>query len=208
MSLTLKQSGGQDYAPHPQGAFAARCVRVIDIGTQRTEFKGEVKNVKKVILAFETSELMSGGEFDGKPFLITNRYTASTSDKSILRKDLKSWRGRDFTEEELQAFHLKNVLNKPCMLNVIHTERNGKVYANIASIMPLPKGMNANKAVSEPYFFDLDDPDMEVFEKLSPKMKELIMDTPEWKAREYAKGEQESANAESIPAEEYDDIPF
>ena len=207
MSLTLSANGGSaDFAPHPQGAFAARCVRIIDLGTQESEYMGERKKAHKVVLAFETSETMSGGDFDGKPFMVTQRYTASLHEKAALRKDLKSWRGRDFNEEELAAFHLKNVLNAPCLLNIVHSDRNGKTYANISAITPLPKGMTAAKAVGDVYFFDLDNPDMATFEKLSDKMKALVELSPEWRNRMYAKEQVDSAN--SPVAEEEDDIPF
>lgn len=209
MSLTLTaNSGGADFAPHPQGVFAARCVRIIDLGTQESEYMGEKKKAHKIILAFETSETMTGGDFDGKPFLVTTRYTASLHEKSALRKDLKSWRGRDFTEAELAGFHLKNVLKAPAMLNIVHTERNGRTYANIANITPLPKGMSANPPSGDVYFFDLENPDLDVFEKLSDKTKALIEQSPEWKARMYAKDEADSAAGPHIPSEEEDDIPF
>jgi hypothetical protein len=59
MSLTLSANGGSaDFSPHPQGAFAARCVRIVDLGTQETEYMGEKKKAHKVVLAFETSETM------------------------------------------------------------------------------------------------------------------------------------------------------
>jgi hypothetical protein len=206
MSLTLTSAGGSaDFAPHPQGVFAARCVRIVDLGTQTSDYMGETKKAKKVILAFETSETMTGGDFDGKPFLVTQRYTASLHEKAALRKDLKSWRGRDFNEEELAAFHLKNVLNAPCLLNIVHTDRGGKVYANIASITPLPKGMTANKAVGDVFFFDLDQPDMGNFEKLSDKVKALIESSPEWKGRTYAA---EATASGASQEEELDDVPF
>ena len=41
---------------------------------------------------------------DGKPFLVRRRYTASLHEKSALRKDLESWRGRAFTNVELDGF--------------------------------------------------------------------------------------------------------
>ena len=44
-----------------------------------------------------------------------------------------------------------------CLINVIHKERNGKTYANIASIMALPKGMPKGKIQGDPIIFDLDE---------------------------------------------------
>jgi len=39
----------------------------------------------------------------GEPMSISKNYTASLSDMATLREDLKNWRGRDFTPEELRA---------------------------------------------------------------------------------------------------------
>jgi hypothetical protein len=69
----------------------------------------------------------------GKPFTVSKFYTASLGEKANLRADLKNWRGRDFTDEELAGFEAKNILGKPCMLSVVETESEGKTYSNIAN---------------------------------------------------------------------------
>src|SRR5208337_1405024 len=73
------------------------------------------------------------------------RYTLSLHEKAALRKDLESWRGRTFTEEELKGFDVENVLDVPCLLNVIHNGTSGTVYANVSGIMKLPKSMQPIK---------------------------------------------------------------
>ena len=80
--------------------------------------------------------------------LISKTYTASMHEKAALSKDLESWRGRAFTDEERDGFDLKKVLGQPCLLNVIHENKGGTVYANIASVSPVPKGMPVKPAVN------------------------------------------------------------
>jgi hypothetical protein len=78
---------------------------------------------------------------DGKPFLVRRRYTCSLHEKATLRRDLESWRGRGFTDQELQSFDLEILLSASCLLNIIHEARNGSIFANVAGVMRLPKGM-------------------------------------------------------------------
>ena len=60
-----------------------------------------------------------------------------------MRKDLESWRGRPFTDSELEGFDLDNLLSVPAMISVVHNAVQGSVYANVAAIMKLPKGVPA-----------------------------------------------------------------
>jgi hypothetical protein len=212
-SLTVSaKGGGKDFSIHPAGVYAARCTRIIDVGTHDTEYKGEKKKSHKIILCFESSELMGEdeGEFAGKPYLIINRYTASLSDKAVMRRDLESWRGRKFTPAELSAFNLSNVLGKVCMVNMIHSDpaANGKVYSNASSIMPLPAGMQAPAAVGELSFFSLEEFDQAAFDKLSDYYKELIKTSDEYKAMFAPKAPVKQAPTKAAASIDDDDIPF
>jgi hypothetical protein len=184
MSLVVSaKSSGTEFAPHPEGAFPARCVRIIDLGTQRKTFKGESKDQHLIMFAFESSELMPDGEKKGLPFLVTTKYTASLSEKANLRKHLESWRGRKFSAPELEAFDLKNVLGKPCIMQIVHNQKDGgKVYANINNIMGLMPGMTVPPAQNPPVFFSLAAFDKSVYDGMSDRMKELIAASPEYKA--------------------------
>jgi len=101
----------------------------------------EGEKVHKVLLYWMMSECME----DGRPFLVTQIYTLSLHEKANLRKDLESWRGRPFSEEELKGFDLERLIGVPALVNVIHvkSKNDGKVRARLSSIMGLPKGMTA-----------------------------------------------------------------
>lgn len=77
---------------------------------------------------------------DGRPFTVRKIYTASLHEKSNLHKDLKAWRGRPFTAEELAGFDLEKVLGAPCQVLVQHTEKDGSVWANVAAVMKAAPG--------------------------------------------------------------------
>lgn len=178
MGLTASNSGG-NFELAPQGVYAARCFKMVDLGTQPTEFQGQKKLQHKVMIGWELlgDEMME----DGKPFSVMKRYTVSLHEKSQLRKDLEAWRGKQFTPEEEALFDLTKVIGAYCMLNIVHeTSKAGTEYANIASIMPLPKSMPKPDGINPVVAFDLDSPDMEIFESFSDKLKATIMAAPEW----------------------------
>jgi hypothetical protein len=60
-----------------------------------------------------------------------------------LRAALESWRGKPFADAELVAFDLEGLLGAACLLNIVHSNRDGSVFANVASLMKLPKNMAA-----------------------------------------------------------------
>ncbi len=124
------------YKPAPDGSHAAVCCDVIDLG-EIAGFGGKVQH--KIEIAWQIDEPRD----DGKRYVVKRRYTNSLHEKATLRKDLESWRGRAFSEEELRGFDLENLLSAPALINIVHQTRDGSTYANVAGIMKLPKGMIA-----------------------------------------------------------------
>lgn len=176
MSLVLPVESGGDFELAPADTHVATCYRVIDLGTQKVEFQGEAKFQHKIMISWELDVLMA----DGRPFSIHKRYTFSSHEKANLRQDLESWRGVPFTPEDMGKFKLANLLGKSCLIGIVHTTKNGKTYANISSIMKLPKGMTPPALVNELLEFDLGEFNQEVFDKLSNGLKETIRLSPEY----------------------------
>lgn len=143
MPIVAKEtSSNRDFIPAPAGVHAAVCCDVVDLGVLEVTFGGKTKKQHKVRIVWQIEEVME----DNKPYLVGKRYTLSLHEKAALRKDLESWRGRPFTQEELQGFDLEALIAAPALLNVVHNPgREGGVFANIASIMKLPKTMNTLK---------------------------------------------------------------
>jgi len=216
MSLIVSESkGGIEYVLSPAGNHLARCYRVIDLGTQKSSWQGVEKTKRKVMIVWELHGEDSEGKplttADGRPLVISRRFTPSLSPKAALRGVLVSWRGRDFTLDELQGFHLKNILDKWCMLNVTHNvnESNGKIYANVKTVSSVPamiRKAGMPDGVNELVWFDIDEPDMQVFDSFSDHLKATIQNSPEWRMR------QEGAYSEPVrpqdTLEDDDDIPF
>lgn len=181
MGLTAKEQGGE-FELAPADIYTARCYRILDLGTQiGPEIFGSKKQ-HKVMLSWELigkdDPKMQEGDNKGKPFSIHQKYSVSLSERATLRRDLESWRGKPFTNSELAGFDLTNVLGQYCTIQVVHSE-DGK-YANIGSIMKF-KG-DKPEPVNPDLVFDIDAPDMQVFETLSDSIKGQIMQAPEWQA--------------------------
>ena len=140
MSIIAKKSGS-GFTPCPAGVHQCVCVDVVDMGLMDSQFKDKAGNTKKqhkVRLVWQVDELR---EEDAKPFMVQKRYTLSLDDRANLRKDLESWRGRAFTESELEGFDLEVLVGVNGLLNVQHTQRGADTYADVTAVMPLRKGM-------------------------------------------------------------------
>jgi hypothetical protein len=218
MALIAKESGGGggDFTPVPQGMHLARCYRVVDLGTQETSYQGKVKNLAKVMLQFEVhGEDESGKPIvtdKGEPMSISKNFTLSLGEMATLRKDLQTWRGREFTPEELRGFELKNVLGAWAMISVIKAMgTNGKEYTNIAAILSVPpaiKKAGLPTPHNELKIFSIDEADTTLFDSFSKSLKEKIEKSPEWQARGGVSA-QASARPSAGSFEDMDsDIPF
>lgn len=142
MPIMASAKAGTSYPPAPAGAHAGVCVDVVDLGVLKVTWGGKEKQQHKVKVVWQIDE----DRDDGKPHQVSKRYTLSLHEKSGLRKDLESWRGRPFTPEELDGFDLETLINVSALVNVMHATKDGNTYANVASLMRLPKGMQAPTA--------------------------------------------------------------
>lgn len=192
MSLMAKDSGGGSFTPVAPGMHLARCYRIVDLGTQKSEYQGQIKHLKKVMLQFEVHGEDESGKAlvtaKNEPMSISKNFTLSLAEKATLRKDLQAWRGKDFTSDELRGFELKNILGAWAMITAAKSiGNNGKEYTNVISINPVPvaiKKAGLPEGFNKLSMFVIDEPDMELFETFGNGLKEKIQATPEWRARD------------------------
>jgi hypothetical protein len=207
MSFYVEDKGG-NFERCPPGMHLSRCYRIVDLGTQKSEYLGQVKFLHKIMLAWEVFCTDDAGKpvsmKDGRPFGIFKNYTLSWAEKANMRIDLQSWRGRPFTQEEQKKFDLKNVLGAFCMLNIIERAgQNGNTYSNVDSITPVPgviKQAGLPEGVNKAEIFNLAEPDMALFNSFSDNLKKKIEASPEWS----------KLDGGTVPAttEQDEDIPF
>lgn len=165
--------GGKDFDPVPEGSHLAVCDMFVDLGMQDSNFGAK----HKIYLRWQIPSLRMEWEKDGVkhegPMAIGGQYTLSLSEKSNLRPMLQSWRGQAFTPEELKRFDVTTILGKPCMLSVVHKPKEGGgVYANVGTVMKLPKGVPAPELEGEAILYDADNTD--TWDKLRPWLQEKI----------------------------------
>lgn len=158
----------------PAGSYTAVCYRVIDLGTQFSPFYQ--KSSHKIMISWELSEKMK----DGRPFSIHKRYTLSAGKNAALRKDLESWRGRAFTEEELGTFDIGRLIGVGCMIGVSTRTEGGQTYSDVSSIMQLPKDIPSPTLENEPFYLSLKEFKQDLYDKLSDGMKAVIAKSPEY----------------------------
>lgn len=203
--IASNTGGGGDFSPPPQGTHLAICNMVVDLGKQRGEYQG-VANIKhKVFIRWELPhERFAWTDKEGRdqegPRVISKTYTVSLHENSALRADLVGWRGRNFTPEEEEAFDIANLLEKPCMVTVVHNEKGGKTYANVQSVSGVPKGMEKPTVCECPsLLYDTDNVSSwdRLPEWLQNKIQEQIMDEPD-----------RSASGHGGAWDDDDDIPF
>jgi hypothetical protein len=185
MAIIAKKGEGFEKELIEAGNYVARCYKMIEIGTCEEEFLGVKKLMHKVRIGWElpTELKVFNPEKSEQPAVIDKEYTLSLADKSNLRKDLQSWRGKAFTEEEAEAFDITKLLGVPCMLNIIHVQGKKdptKTYQAIGSVSPMPKGLVCPAQITETFVFDFENYDEVKFHSLPDFIKEQIAKTPEF----------------------------
>jgi hypothetical protein len=216
MALIARESGGGGtFTPVPPGMYLARCYRIVDLGTQKSEYLGQVKNLPKVMLQFEVHGEDDAGKplvtAKGEPMSISKNFTLSLAEKATLRKDLQTWRGKEFTADELRGFQIDNVLGAWAMIAITKAVgNNGKEYTNIANINSVPKAMKANlpEGHNKCAAFYIESPDMDMFETFSDNLRAKIELSPEWQSRGKQEAKAPSASKGSGFDDMDDDIPF
>lgn len=192
----------------PAGNYIARCYQMIEIGTVLETYKGETKLQKKVRIGWELPEekRVFHEEKGEQPMVISQEYTLSMSEKANLRKMLASWRGKDFSEDEVKSFDITKLLGVPCMLNVIH--RPGKTDPTktiqvIASVGAIPKSVTAPAQINPNLILSYDNFETEVFDKLPDFIKQKMQTSTEYAAMKHPNVQNFAQQPEII-----DDLPF
>jgi hypothetical protein len=209
--LPKPTEGGGDFKPAPAGNILGICYQIIHLGTQDTTFQGEKKTAEQVRFSWELHDPDAVME-DGRPMMISKTYTWSMHEKATLRKHLEAWRGIKFKDSDFGpgGFEIEKVLGKACLLQIIHNDKGEKVYANIANISQLPRGMKVPRMHNETVFLWLEpgEFDVGVFDKLSDRMKDTIEKSPEYQAVLDAGNSRAPVHGTRLKGEIDDEVPF
>lgn len=191
----VKDTGGGDFELAPAGVHVAVCDMVVNLGVQESQFGAKNQHYIRWQIPAHTVEI----DGEQKLMVIGSFYTSSLSEKANLRRDLESWRGRSFTEAELERFDLATIIGAPCQLNVVHKKSadGTKTIAKITAIMPLPKGTERPLINGKGILYDAD---------YAP---DTFNDLPEWLQKKITP---QAANDNLQPVDDgepfSDEIPF
>ena len=195
----MKVFGNAPKEQPPCGSHPARCIKVIDFGTQPVTWQGQTKHQHKVWISWELPDCKMAGiykpELKGKPFGVSRTFTLSLAANSGLKAALESWRGRKYSKDEIAAgVDLKKLLGVPCLITLIESE-DGQ-FVNVDTIAPLPKGMKIGKQVNPSVHLSLDREEFDpaVFDSLSDGLKTKIAASPEFQQLEESSAEEDEAN--------------
>ena len=209
--IATNKGGGNNIEPIPTGNYPARCYSMIHIGTVEENILGTIKILNKVRITWELpTELKVFKEENGEqPIVISKEFTLSMHEKSTLRNYLKNWRGKDFTEEEANAFDITKLIGVPCMLNITHKKsKDGqRTYAEIGSISTMPKGFECPPQINESFIFTYENFNENNFNKL-PEFIRLKMITSEEYKKLKSGGVEHEMNNNTNFKEVEDDFPF
>ena len=171
----VKDRAKPSIPPVAPGTYSAICVGSIDMGEQLVKYKDKSNYSNQVAFIFElVGEYI---EVDGKqePRTLSRKFTFSKSEKSGLRKFVESWQGKKFSNEEFGEFDTNDMVGKEAMIGVVLNDTGE--YANIDTIMGLPKGMSAGKPQSELIRFDIDPWDQVAFDALPEFAQSWVMNS-------------------------------
>ena len=211
MAINATTNGNTPRELIPIGNYIARCYKMIHIGTVEEIILGEKKILNKVRIGWELpTELRVFNQDKGEqPLVIDKEFTLSLHEKSALRSVLKSWRGKDFTEDEAKCFDITKLLGVQCMINIIHKPSKKdatKIYEEIAGITAVPKGITVPAQINPTFCLDYDNFDEVKFSALPDFIKQKMQTSMEYSAliqpnhREF-KSDNDSKQEES-------DLPF
>ena len=209
MGLHASDKGkGQDFDPIEPGLHHAICYAIDDLGHQ---YNKKYENYQhKVLITWELpDERIQIEKEDGVydlPRAISRQYTLSLNQKAYLRKDLETWRGRNFSEKELEGFDLTRLLGVNCTLQVMHNTKDDKTYANVAAVVPLQKHLEKKEPENPTRYFSFEEG------------RDISENTPEWvvkiihQSKEWTEPEDENLdgppNGMMPDFEDSEDIPF
>lgn len=214
MSLIAKNEKGSIISPLEPGTYAAVCYGMIDLGMQ---YNDTFKNyAHKIVIQWELPDekITINGEQVSR--VISKTFTVSLHERANLRKTLVSWRGKDFTDEELEGFDLKTIVGVPCLLGLMPRDRNGRVYMEINSVSKIPKGMAAPKGTLDKIIFDLDADPLDKIDELPEWIANQIKDNETYKERVAGAADEEGDEDEPdeseithfMPDDDEEGLPF
>ena len=156
--------------PLEPGVYIGICIGVVDLGDQYSQKYKNSKRKVKFIWEIPSETVEADGE--QKPRWISRDFTMSSKENSNLNPFISSWNGKAYSKQDAKNIDLFDQVGLACQLNVVLNDTGE--YANIETVMPLPKGFPAPETKTEFIKWDMDAWDDKVFEKLPEWIRDQI----------------------------------
>lgn len=193
-------------------SHAARLVQVIDLGLQaQRPYKGEEKPpVDMLYVTYELSHIFmvdeKGVEDPELPRWISEDFAFYSLDAD---KAKSTQRYMALDPKQAQEGDWSKLLGAPCSVLVVNNTKGDKVYDNVGSVGAPVKvpGYVQPELVNPPVFFDLSEPNLEVFNKLPEFLRERIKGNLNYNGSKLQALLGEASSAAPAPQESDDAAP-
>jgi hypothetical protein len=165
MAILARDSGNTEFEKCPLGVWPAIAVDVIDLGEVETPFKwekgplaGQTKIQHQIQVVWqvdaETEDETPARREDGTMHRLSKFYNLTLNENATLRKDLDRWRGKPFTNEQLeQGWDVESIIGAQCQLNVVENDKGKVVVESV-----LPRGRRDPALEADEYQREMDRP--------------------------------------------------
>ena len=190
--MNIKDRAKPKTPPVEPGVYMAVCVGVVDLGEQYSEAFKSYSNKVKFVWALPGETIEIDGKTEERQ--LSREFAVATKKNSKLRTFLSGWNSKNYSDEEFMELDLFDQIGKACQLNVVLNDTGE--YANVDSIMPIPKGFPSPVSKTAFFTWDMENWNDAVFEKL-----------PEWTQEQIKKSTQYQKNHAPETAVEVKEAP-
>lgn len=191
-----------------EGSHLLRLFRILDFGTQETNYLGKINHQHKIRLDFEVLDQTHDFGNGEQNLIITKKYTYSYYQSHLLA-DMESWRGSfkagETDSNNPNGFDIESMLGKPAMGSIIHkTFDNGDKIALIKSLSPPYKDMEIPELTRSiiTLILEKDRFDENIFNSLSEKVQKQIALSPEYQEIVYGTTPEKQPEKQVAPEQE------
>ena len=130
----------------PADSYPARLISFIYLGTQPWSVQYPTPKIKaRFTFEFPTEKRVFNEEKWEQPFVVSREFTLSMWKQSNLLPFVEWMIGKKLDEEEAKTFDILSLVGQAYFATIIHNE---KWYADIQSIVKLPKSMTCPEQIN------------------------------------------------------------
>lgn len=203
-----KVESNKNYKFASAGMQPGILIKIIDLGTQENEYKGDVKRNRQLFFQWELPEELIDApesEYHGKPMTQGAFVNLTVGERAKLTKITLASTG----EAPKVGFDPATLLGSSCNLHIAHSTKNdGSTKSEIENFAPLLKSQKLGKPTNVLTNFDLDNFDANAFENLPAGFKKIIEHSPEYRSLKGGVDHKQENTSPRTPDDLDDEIPF